>query len=187
VSCGTPLPPQTYSQSFTPTNAPHYYQQPKSGLSSAQIVIIVVVLVAILVVGAVAAAFVFYAPFSLISRVSSTPGPVEVTGVFLAIIYPNSASEGHFGPAYRFLGFPGPMYFQHGQIFQSKFTLTLQGAESHSIDSTTLGFSGGFTLRSLTPTPPLTMAPGSATTFTATLQAPNADSRGSVTIDLFTH
>ncbi len=140
MSCGTPLPPQTYSQSFTPTDAPHYYQQPKSGLSSAQILIIAVVLVVILVVGAVAAAFVFYAPFSLISRVSSTPGPVEVAGLFLAIIYPNYASDGYFGPAYRYLGFPGPMYFQRGQIFQSKFTLTLQGAESHSIDSTTLGF-----------------------------------------------
>ena len=186
-SCGTPLPPQSFSQTFTPTPVPHYYQQPKSGLSSPQIVIIVVVLVAVLVVGAVATAFYFfYAPFSQISRVSPGPGPVQVTGFFLAIIYRDS-SQSYFGPTYRFLSVPGPMFLQHGEIFRSNFTLTLGGMVSHSVDSTTLGFSQGFTLQSISPNPLLTMSPGSATTFTATLQAPNVDFRGTVTIDLFTH
>ncbi len=152
-----------------------------------KVVIIVIVLVVVLVVAVAATAFIFFAPANLISRVTPRPGPVTVTGLFLAIMYPNSASDGYFGSAYRYLSNAIPIYLQHGQSYQTRFTLTLGTGTDHTLDSITLALSDGFTLTSYIPNLPLTMTPGSSTTFTITLQAPNTDYTGPVTIDLFTH
>src|SRR5712692_6022103 len=89
---------------------------------------------------------------NFVSRTSLSPGPVTVSGLFLAIIYPNSSSN-YFGQAYRFPNNALPVHLQHGEIFQTKFDLTLQGTSlSHSVDSITLGFSGQFSIQSVTPT-----------------------------------
>ncbi len=186
VSCGTPLAAQPSTQSFAQSR-PAYFAPPRyrTGIGNGTIIIVIVLVVTIAVASVAGALFFLYSAGS-ISRTSLNPGAVTISGLFLAIIYPDSSSN-YFGPAYRFLNNALAVHLQHGETFQTEFTLTLQGTSSgHSVDSINLGFSGEFTIQSVTPAPPVTMAAGSSTSFAVTLQAPNSDYNGPVTIDIFT-
>ncbi len=187
-SCGTPLPAQPSSQPIAPAPAPYYTLPPRRGIRSEEkAIIIVVALVAILVVGVVATVFIFYSPFSFISQVTPRPVPVVVTGFLLHIQYPNSASNGYFGPATRVLNTPFIVYLQHGEHFQLNLTLTLAAnAVAHSVNSISFTFSPGLTLVSVNPNPPVSIQPGFPVRFTVTCQAPNSDYAGPATLDLFT-
>ena len=181
------LPTQPPSQSYNSTPRPYYAIPSRPGVSGGEkAVIIVVLLVVILLVGGAAAAYIYWSP--IITRTSFTPGNVNVTGVFLVIIYPGTSFQnnttGYFGNAYREISFVN--YLQPNQIFTATFTLTNRESTSHVVNTISLAYSPGFTLQSTNPNPPQTVQGLASMTFTVTMRAPNSNYSGFVNLDLFT-
>lgn len=147
--------------------------------STVKIIIALVVIIGVIAVGSTIAAFEYYS--------STLPNRDVAHPVVLAIIYPNQATDGYFGLAYWDMNGGLPLYLGHGQTHTIPWTLTNRdAATSHTLDSVTTGFSGGFTVQSVTPNLPLTVAGGATIALNFTIKAPDTDYNGPVTIDLFT-
>ena len=154
--------------------------------STTKVIIIAFVLVAVLGISSFAV-FLAYSPVPF--GTITSPRSITITSFTLFIVYPNYPTQntGYFGASYQTLCC-APIYLQPGETHQAQFVLRLAANEtSHSVDQLSLGFSGSFNILSTSPNPPFTVPPGTSPIITVTLQAPNTNYDGPVTIDLTTH
>jgi len=178
-SCGNSLP--LYPNS--PINQPYYSSPPRSGISgSTKAIIIVVVIVGLFLI--LPAATLFYYTSSLTSSRLSFTGPATITGIELAIVYQNQPGPNYFGPQFQFVQYGHLSPVQ--PIIPTKLTLTLATNQtSHTVTSISLGYSGAFTIQSISPATPFAVTPGTTTTLAVTLLAPSTTFNGPVTIDVY--
>jgi hypothetical protein len=181
-SCGTRLQVQSFGQPFPRSPITHQTQSAGGGVSIGKIVIVVFLILG--VISAISFAVVYYEGTQLINRVSGI-GPVEITHLVLYINYSHT-SDNYLGAQYQFPTL-SPVYLHYGQTYLANMSLSLQSTVSHSLDSVALGFSDGFTVQSVSPQLPFVMTQGSSIILGVTIQAPNTNYSGTVTIDLFTH
>ncbi|MEM3845103.1 MAG: hypothetical protein QXU98_05320 [Candidatus Parvarchaeota archaeon] len=115
----------------------------------------------------------------------STPS-VTVTTANLEIIYPNGATNGYLGPSFQALN-SNSLTLSGGQQFTETITLNNQASifTSHTIYSITTN-TPGFSVVSVSPQLPFTLAPGASAAFTITITSPNTNYNGPVTIVITT-
>jgi hypothetical protein len=130
-----------------------------------------------IVVVVVILAFFAYATIS-----GTSANKVNITGANLQISYTNGGT--YLGPSSQALS--GTISVNGGD--QITYTITFTTSAwlfTHSINSISMGTSG-FTLISVSPNLPYTLSPSSSVAITLTIQTPNANYNGPITILLST-
>ncbi len=160
-------PPQAPAASSPPAWAPVVAPLPPKKSRTALIVVIAVVVVLVVVLVGLWAAGVFNSSSS--SGSGSTP-PITITGFTFTPDYTGTTS-GYLGSSYT-CGTGCPLQVAVGGSLTITLGLTSTAALlNHNIDDFTV--TGGFSVTSVSPTLPVTLAPSGSQTFTLTIQVPS--------------